>query len=377
MERKRAGVLTFHMAHNYGAMLQAYALPTAMERLGYACEVIDYRFGYIDQWSRVEYLEDLLWRYGCLGGGLRYCKRLLTGCYARSDMRNRFARFERRVIPKSRRIYRDKKDLAGLSYDAILFGSDQIWNSALTDGPAEEYVGAFPVGENTRKIAYAASCGCADFQPESRDAYLQAIGSFSAVGVREKGLEETLKAQGIQAQTVLDPTLLLEKADWLRVSSRPAKHSGISGPYLLVYAFDENEALYDCVRRFARERGLEIVVIAYEKKPCMDGMLVLTDQGPAEFVSLFAGADAVVTTSFHGTAFSIIMQRDFYCVPHPKYRERTDSLLALFGLQGRNAEALSQIGCAPPVDWKQVNAVLGSERQKSLNFLRQAMEQTL
>ena len=63
---QKVGILTFHMAHNYGAMLQAYALETAIRNLGYQCEVIDYRFPYIDSWSRIEWFDDLINRYGVI-----------------------------------------------------------------------------------------------------------------------------------------------------------------------------------------------------------------------------------------------------------------------------------------------------------------------
>ena len=76
MEQKKIGVMTFHIAHNYGAMLQAYALPTVIKNLGYNCEIIDYRFSYIDSWSRIEYFNDLTKKYGYIIGTALFVKRL-------------------------------------------------------------------------------------------------------------------------------------------------------------------------------------------------------------------------------------------------------------------------------------------------------------
>ena len=98
MERKRVGVLTFHMAHNYGAMLQAYATPVALKKLGYEGEIINYRFPYIDQWSRVEYCKDLIRKHGLIGGVLRCVKRFHVGYYNPKTARNKFSHFERHVI---------------------------------------------------------------------------------------------------------------------------------------------------------------------------------------------------------------------------------------------------------------------------------------
>ena len=93
-KKRKIGTLTFHIAHNYGAMLQAYALPIAVRKLGYECEVIDYRFPYIDRWSRIERLDDLVAQYGAIGGSMRYVKRLVTGYYNKNDSHSRFDFFE-------------------------------------------------------------------------------------------------------------------------------------------------------------------------------------------------------------------------------------------------------------------------------------------
>ena len=38
----KIGILTYHRAHNYGAMLQAYALLTFLKEQGHEVEFIDY-----------------------------------------------------------------------------------------------------------------------------------------------------------------------------------------------------------------------------------------------------------------------------------------------------------------------------------------------
>lgn len=368
--RKKVGTMTFHMAHNYGAMLQAYALPAAVKKLGCHCEVIDYRFPYIDRWARMERLPELVERCGLVGGYLRYGKRLLNGTYRKRTMQTKFSAFEQEIIPTSKRIYRSKEALHDLPYDAILFGSDQIWNSALIDGVAEEYVGGFPCLPHTKKIAYAASCGKEDFQLESRQIYEEHIKSFSAISVREQAFRDTLVSRGFEAECVLDPTLLLCAEEWKRCIPRKLRKT--DGKYLLVYAFDEDERLYDAIRAFAAERELEIIAIAYQKKDSMHHMDVRTDCGPLEFLSLFANAQHVVTTSFHGTVFSVIFHKNFHCVPHPLYRERTDSLLKLLKLENHSAEQIDVLQ-EPAVDWARTDAILERERNRAYGFLKNAL----
>lgn len=367
---KRIGVLTFHMAHNYGAMLQAYALPTAVQKLGFACEVIDYRFPYIDSWSRIERWNDLIERYGLFWGGMRFVNRMLHGYYSKRNMHIKFDAFERNMIPHSEKIYRSKAELNHMPYDAILFGSDQIWNADLTNGIAEEYIGGFECFAGTRKIAYAASCGRSDFQEESRDVYDNYLKDFYAIGVREESFRKTLFSRGYDVKCVLDPTLLLTADDWKKII--PEKKTVHLNNYLLLYAFDEDETIYDLTREYAKKHGLEIVVVAYKEKSAMRGMKVRTNCGPLEFLSLFFYAKHIVTTSFHGTVFSILFHKDFHCIPHPQYHERTDSLLEMFGLENHKVNELAAFHDIE-TDWETVDEILEYKRNISISFLKGAL----
>ncbi len=369
-KQKKIGTLTFHIAHNYGAMLQAYALPTALQKLGYDCEVIDYRFAYIDRWSRIEHYNDLLARHGFIGGSLRYIKRLITGYYLRDDVHVRFDRFERKIIPHSRKIYFNKNELNNLPYDVILFGSDQIWNSSITNGVSEEYIGGFECLPGTKKVAYAASCGCADFQPDSKEIYDRYLKDFYAISVREESFQKTLASRGYEAECVLDPTLLLTADEWKSIIQKEKTYS--DKKYLLIYAFDEDEKIYDLARDYAKANNLDIIAIAYKKKESMYGMKVLTECGPLEFLSLFANAEHIISASFHGTVFSIIFHKNFHCLPHPKYRERTDSLLNLLGLSEHNLDSLNKLEDVT-VYWENVDKILDEKRSQSLNFLKMAI----
>lgn len=367
---KKIGILTFHIAHNYGAMLQAYALPTAVRKMGFDCEVIDYRFPYIDSWSRIERWNDLTAKYGIFWGSLRFVNRMMHGYYSPKNMHIKFDAFEREVIPHSREIYRNKAELNDLPYDVILFGSDQIWNSALTGGVTEEYIGGFACLPGTRKIAYAASCGTSDFQEESRAAYDAYLRDFFAISVREESFCETLRSRSYDAKCVLDPTLLLTVEDWKKII-REGKPAPLN-KYLLLYIFDEDKRVYDLARAYAKEHHLQIIAIAYHKKDEMYGMTVRTDCGPLAFLSLFCNAAHVVTTSFHGTVFSILFHKDFHCIPHPKYHERTDSLLHILELENHNVNELTLLRDVE-TNWEKVDRLLEQRRKDSLSFIKQAL----
>lgn len=367
---KKVGTLTFHIAHNYGAMLQAYALPTAVQKLGFECEVIDYRFPYIDAWSRIERWNDLVGKYGIFWGGLRFVNRVLHGYYSRRNMHIHFDEFERKIIPHSLKVYKNKSELDDMPYDAILFGSDQIWNSELTNGIAEEYIGGFKCLPETRKIAYAASCGADDFQVESKAVYGDQLKNFYAISVREENFGKALRSRGYEAEWVLDPTLLLTADEWKELI--PATKKDHWGRYLLLYVFDEDERIYDLVREYAKTQELAIIAVAYKKKTEMYGMTVRTDCGPLEFLALFSNAEQVITTSFHGTAFSILFHKNFHCIPHPKYRERTDSLLGMLDLEDHNVDELAPFH-EIETNCDRVDALLEDKRAISHSFLMRAL----
>lgn len=373
-KKKRVGTMTFHIAHNYGATLQAYALPKAVEMLGYECEVIHYCFPYIYGWGHVERLQELNKKHGIIGGTLRYIKRSLKGVYSPQLKQNKFENFIHHVMPISVKQYHNFSELKNMDYDAILFGSDQIWNSQLTGGIAKEFVGGFECLPNTRKIAYAASCGRGSFLEEEKENYYPLLNDFYALGVREQGLCQSLCNDGFIAKQVLDPTLLLTKEQWNEMTKQ-SKH-GVKLPekdYLLVYVFDEDNSIYQFIDKVAAKYGLEVCVIAYHMKPEIEKYKVYQNCGPEDFVRLIAGASRIITTSFHGTVFSIIYEREFYCVPHPTLHERTDSLLAAIDLSVRNCSVETDIDSMREIEWEKVGDTLGTLRADSLEFLKEAI----
>ena len=137
----KVGTMTFHMAHNYGAMLQAYALERAVSLMGYSCEVIDYRFPHIDHYNCIWDYSDYIQRDGRIIGALKYYKRCLSGGYKNiSELHQKFDCFMRKSLNLSKKAYFKKELLNEAEYDYVLFGSDQIWNPDLTGGIVPEYL---------------------------------------------------------------------------------------------------------------------------------------------------------------------------------------------------------------------------------------------
>lgn len=373
-KEKRIATMTFHIAHNYGAMLQAYALQRAISKLGFHCEVLDYRFPYIDQWSGIRSRHDLAQEYGFIGGNLRFLHRYVKGNYKNiSVMRKKFDRFMRKDIKLSKKAYFTPESLCKALYDVVVLGSDQIWNPELTNGPALEYFGKYFNSEKTKLFSYAASCGTAEFKAEYKKEFLPLLQRFYALGIREKGLTDFLNNQwNLPATTVLDPVFLLEPKEWIELGKKA--EIKLKKPYLLLYTFQTDDDIYDLARTIAKKSGLDIVAICYGKDERLNDILQLTECGPKDFISLFYNASFVCTSSFHGMAFSIIFEKDFYCMGHPLYSQRNKDLLELIGMEERMFFKNSEIETINKCDYFYASEKIKSEKEKAINFLRTAID---
>lgn len=357
------GILTFHMAHNYGAMLQAYALSKKINEIeSVDCKVIDYRVQAIYRYHKKEGFKDLTKDQGKVIGTLKFVKRYICGYY--SDKRwNAFNNFMLNDLPLSKPPIFNKDELKNLKYDVLVCGSDQIWNSEHTGGVDEGYFLDF-ADESTKKIAYAASKGPVEIEDNEKDYIKNALKDFCAIGVREYGLKESLEEIGIKSQWVLDPTLLMNKDEWLEIANYRKFED-----YILIYKIKDDEKLYNVAKKLSKETGLQMVEISYGFRENTDDVIQLQDCGPREFVGLFSKAKYVVTNSFHGTCFSLIFNRKFYAVPYEGLSSRMDSLLKLVGLEDLRIYNENEFQIGKNIDYNKVNEIINNERQKSLKFL--------
>lgn len=363
----KAGILTFHMAHNYGAMLQAYALRKKINQLGVECEVIDYRLPEIYNWHRKDRLKKLVKDNGYIVGTMKYCKRIATRYYTKDKRWCGFNEFMETYIGISSKTYESTSELKELNYDIYICGSDQIWNKEHSGGTDKGYFLDF-TDKDVKRIAYAASKGPTEIDEDDKDVFLSKLKAFDAIGVREKGLQESLKEIGIKgSEWVLDPTLLLNKNEWLEIQ----KERNIE-KYVLIYKVKNDKRLYDCARKYASKNNCKIVEITYHKDESLEDIIQIEDCGPRDFLNIFNNADFVVTNSFHGTCFSVNFNKQFYAIPYKGLSSRIDSILELLKLENRNIENIKDIEFEE-IDYTNANLILEDERRKSIEFLQKSL----
>lgn len=370
----RAGVLTFHAAHHYGAQLQAYALARAIAECGVEAEIIDY-----------------------VRDDTRDARRLVRPVHSpmdvlanlhtlmhRSDLKRRLERFDAFVntrMPHSARAYRTYAELASDApvYDAYVCGSDQIWNPQIFR--EQDFDPAFfaAFAQRGRKIAYAPSFGLPDLPLAHHAALKSLVQGFAALSVRERN-GETILADvcGRESVTVLDPTLLLGGDQWREIAS-PVR---AEKPYLLCYFISDPAQYAADVQAVASAKGLRIVSLCGARRTVRGTRQAILDAGPEEFLGWIARASHVMTDSFHGTIFSILFDRPFHTFSFTgsgkaKVSSRLDSLLGILGLRERllthPGSCRSGRAPLPDVDVQAVQSVLSKEREASLTWLRNAL----
>lgn len=319
----RIGILTFHNADNYGAVLQCYAL---QEMLKILCpndevRVIDYKNSLVERSYRV------------LGLRRRPLINITQFLYAHAMMR------KRRQFGKFREEFLNIGAARFNEYDAIIFGSDQIWNAEITGGD----LSYFGKGFQGTKIAYAASDGGEISSADDETRGL--LSGFLAISCREKSLSQRICAitGRDDIQTVCDPVFLRTRQQWQEFARMPEERG-----YVLAYKVSESVRFDSEAEFLGRQFGKQVVQIVYVrslKKMFCRRQKFMECLSPQQFVGLFALADFVLTTSFHGTAFSLIFGKPFFVLAIGSRSERITDLLDRLGLRGRyggSARTLSQ-----------------------------------
>ena len=321
----RIALLTIHRAPNCGAMLQAWALMRALQQMGHEVEFPD--CNHIDYRDRTKpFLPDptlppMKRLHRALKNGLRNWK-------ARKiflPTMERFAGFVRQNMTESALA----PSAFASRYDVVVVGSDQLWNEGIMGDDTDLFLGT-TVSPGLRIISYGTSFG--DRPPTGRAAerVLGAMPRFAAIGIRESGGADFLRAAGFEAKVTSDPTLLLAPDDYLTVAS--AVHP--AGRYVYAYSVFFDTRLLELTREVARRRGLRYVYTPLSQYTSY-GMPKDIEYGvtPDRFVDLIAHADCVLTDSFHGTALSLIFGKPLvsFCRAAAPTRSRQGELLRMLG----------------------------------------------
>lgn len=389
----KIGIVTFSRCDNYGAELQAYALQKKLNGMGYDAEVLDLEMQKKELASSRVIKKAIVNRYKQFGlwKGTGKVLRLMADKYAlhQSAKRNQdkiaekhklFTSFFNDFTRHSDRHYSlSEVYTADMPYDIYIAGSDQIWNYMQTDH-LDVYFLMFANRFQARKVSYAASFSVPSIPDDLKGKYKKLIENLDFISVRElDGQKIVEECSGQKAEVVLDPTLLLDKKEWMKNVSVDRAYA--DRRYVLIYTLSGSRYIYHLAKSVASRLGVEVINIKsnFCRTKGDEGITHLYDVGPREFVSLFGHAAYVITDSFHGTVFSINFNIPFTTLLNPSsnMNSRALSILKITGLESRliydNGEDLIPKNLR--VDYAEVNRRINEWREKSLAFLDMALNQ--
>lgn len=359
------GIITFHRSYNYGSVLQAYALQTQVQELGYNAQVIDFTME--KDFEQYKLFRTHLYKKQpkSLGADIAFFLPHLK------RMRN-FERFIAKRLNLTKHRYTKSEQMKELndSMDAFICGGDQIWNLDCTGGIEPAFFLDFATGDK-RKIAYAPSMAHATFSLDNKTSseLISRIGRLDAVSIREETnlpyLQDLLPSRQVAA--VLDPTLLLNRRYYDDLI--PSNHSDEKS--IFVYMLEWNQDLIRYAEDIQKKTGYKLYYIS-QKVNC--GFSTGTNcfgMAPEEFLGHINSAEYVITNSFHATVFSILFHKQFCVFPTKKSSARMLDLLRKLGLQNRIIWEGFDI--AAPIDYRATEVFLGRLREDSLNYLRAAL----
>lgn len=376
---RKAALITYHAAHNNGSFLQAYATQRKIRQLGCECDIIDFST------PRQQYLYDV---YKKIHGPKDVVKNLYALLHHKVIQRRHddFTALIDSALTLTPERYEDPSQMGGFEdrYDVFVSGSDQIWNTDAWDY-SDAYLLNFVHGKP--KISYASSMGGHILDKRGDTAlaerYRRLLADYRAISVREKTAREYLQPVIGRAVTqVIDPTLLLDAGDYEEITAPRL----VDGPYIFYYAIDSielNDSAARAVRQYADETGLPVYAMFTGNKSYglrKYGFHLLDVAAPNHYLSLIRNADHVLTASFHGTAFSILFEKQFHVVRGIRngkvnMDDRMSSLLATCGLERRQLiEGVQWDDDA--IDFGTVRPRLAAEKERCTTFLAEALGMT-
>ena len=369
---KKVCLITLHRVKNYGSVLQAYATQIVLEKMGYDVFVIDYypsRYSFIGMLKRIKKQNKFLKKSLILRIIARII--IIPSYILRFKTFNNFIYSYLRLSKNTYKTYEDLSKKVPVA-DIYITGSDQVWNSEWNGGIDKSLFLDF-VPNNKRKIAYAASFGKKELDKSEIEITRELLKKYDKISLRElSGVDIVNKLEIKNAQNVLDPTLLLSGDEWRKISS----HRFNNKKYILVYNLNRNKKIDTYALNLSKKTGLKIIFLSYQIHEFYKKGKMLCNPKVQDFISLIDNAEYIITDSFHATAFSINLEKQFIIVYPNKYSTRLKSILELLNLNNRVAKDDKDMSLLTnKIDYKYVNKKMMDLRQESLEWLKNSLEE--
>lgn len=370
---KKIAVVTFHRAHNFGSVLQTYALQEYIKQIGNKFGT-DIEYKVIDFYTETQ--EDMYNVYKSGRSIRNIIKNIIASFYVKElkEKHNKFEEFIMKNIHMTKRFITEndlKKDIPDADY--YISGSDQIWNVRAKDFSDIYFLDFVNRG---RKISYAASFGPLkiDWNQYDKEKYAHLLNEYASVSVREDGSQENIGYLTHQECCVnVDPTLLLNCEQWRKIQS-DANYN--EGQYILLYCLEPSKEQLKMAKAISKKLKLPILVLRYNNKNDMFNSFVKRyDSGPTDFLAYIDHAALVLSSSFHGTAFSLIYHKPFY-VFNGMRDNRIAYILTKTDMVDHSLESLTDVErvTLKKPNEETIELFIKEEVNKSTEYFRKALE---
>lgn len=359
----RIGILTLPIGHNFGGILQAYALQKTLTLMGHQTKVINW-----DRSPRKKVILYYPFRFlrKYIGGDPRPIRheKLEYEAYIRNYSENDI--FIKKYIPC--RVLKKIKEIGSKEFDMVVIGSDQIWRPVYCRYPygVENAFGNFAFIRKWKVISYAASFGIdtlKEFTPQELAIIKKLIRKFKALSVREDSGVTLCRNLGVQAEHVLDPTLLLTRKDYeCLIPETIKRRRGI-----MTYILDPIETKQRIIDQFCN---------LFKKETFSTNPEHTNDNSVMSWLAGFRDADFIITDSFHACVFSIIFNKPFAVLPNEgRGQSRILSLLKAFDLEHNLINNFEEIHNEKYYGISEsTNEYWLTQKERSLNFLSEALK---
>ncbi len=384
MRNKKVAIITMHKVVNFGSALQAWALQECIKKMGYEVQIIDYKYpneyyfthvksnkksGLLSRLKKITFKNIKDYLFLRLTDSNEQYRKFQDYCEARFQLTKEYTSLEelRRTPPQC---------------DIYMTGSDQVWNPNTMFGDPSYFL---DFGDSKiLRVSYASSFSVNCITEEYQNMYSRLLSHYDSLSVREKSGQIIINNLiNKKAYCVCDPTLLLSREHYLPLAENSTIK--IRKPYLLAYildyAFNPYPTIEKVISQVSKSLGLHVVyLLCGNVNGYKRGATTIANAGPNEFVRLFADAEFVVTSSFHGTAFSIINRKSFYAVvPSENKESRILSLLKEVKLENRAVFSNRHFVLSKDelhVNYSIIEQSLMNYVQKSLNYLENNLLKT-
>jgi len=374
----KVGILTLPLWHNYGGILQAYALRLAVEELGHEAIFIDVKrdtaslkkrgISEAKRWMKTKFLPTLDRPY--------YPNKKEV-----EDISFTTRKFvEEKIKPSSGHIVLSAIPKFAKRLDAIIVGSDQVWRPEYCPDLELYFLGF--AKKRLKKISYAASLGTDDWRFNTKKTARcgSLLHQFQAVSVREESaiglIRQNMDVEAVQS---CDPTLLFNAQDYLNVAGiQPTARSGGRGVFC--YILDPKEPRMQGLSKIASKLNYELFFIMPKvfDKDYSKSSDEYVFPAVEDWIKALQESDFIITDSFHGCVFSIIFNKPFIAIANTvRGRTRFESLFKLFGLDDRLFDSVADIDpevLNKPLDWKKINEIRENEKKKGFQFLMNSLD---